>query len=133
MRPVCKVFYLLLSGPFLVVLINPEGLDFVGEVTASLGGQLWSCTVSMMKASRVSLPTSQHLHGTGSLSSRHFLDFPLKQSKKHACLRSIQALLLQGAGRTILCCHCGIEGEATCVPLSHAHLWAFSGLNDKIG
>uniref|UniRef100_A0A452DZM4 RIMS-binding protein 2 n=1 Tax=Capra hircus TaxID=9925 RepID=A0A452DZM4_CAPHI len=52
MRPVCKVFYLLLSGPFLVVLINPEGLDFVGEVTASLGGQLWSCTVSMMKASR---------------------------------------------------------------------------------
>uniref|UniRef100_A0AC11CJ35 RIMS binding protein 2 n=1 Tax=Ovis aries TaxID=9940 RepID=A0AC11CJ35_SHEEP len=52
MRPVCKVFYLLLSGPFLVVLINPEGLDFVGAVTASPGGQLWSCTVSMMKASR---------------------------------------------------------------------------------
>ncbi|XP_044786243.1 RIMS-binding protein 2 isoform X7 [Bubalus bubalis] len=52
MRPVCKVFYLLLSGPSLVVLINPERLDFIGAVTASPGGQLWSCTVSMMKASR---------------------------------------------------------------------------------
>ncbi|XP_070331155.1 RIMS-binding protein 2 isoform X5 [Odocoileus virginianus] len=52
MRPVRKVFYLLLSGPSLVALINPEGLDFIGAVTASPGGQLWSCTVSMMKASR---------------------------------------------------------------------------------
>ena len=81
MRPVCKVFYLLLSGPSLVVLINPERLDFIGAVTASPGGQLWSCTVSMMKASRVSLPASQHLHGTGSLSSRHFLDFPLSNPR----------------------------------------------------
>ncbi|XP_066872169.1 RIMS-binding protein 2 isoform X10 [Kogia breviceps] len=52
MRPVRKVFHLLRGSPALAALSNPEGLDLTGAVTASPGGQLWSCTVSMMKASR---------------------------------------------------------------------------------
>ncbi|XP_025872849.2 RIMS-binding protein 2 isoform X9 [Vulpes vulpes] len=52
MRPIHKVICILLGGISLVVLINSERSPLIGAGTASLGGQLWSCTVSMMRASR---------------------------------------------------------------------------------
>lgn len=60
--PVCKVFYLLLSGPFLVVLINPQGLDFVGAVTASPG---WAALVlhGVNDESFQGKSSYLHLHG----------------------------------------------------------------------
>ncbi|XP_032252259.1 RIMS-binding protein 2 isoform X13 [Phoca vitulina] len=52
MRPIHKVICILLGGISLVVLINSERSPLIGAGTASLGGQLWSCTVSLMRASR---------------------------------------------------------------------------------
>ncbi|XP_058547485.1 RIMS-binding protein 2 isoform X4 [Neofelis nebulosa] len=52
MRPIHKVICILLGGISSVVLINSERSPLVGAGTASLGGRLWSCTVSMMRASR---------------------------------------------------------------------------------
>uniref|UniRef100_A0A8D1BMW1 RIMS-binding protein 2 n=1 Tax=Sus scrofa TaxID=9823 RepID=A0A8D1BMW1_PIG len=52
MRLERKVVCLLLGGPSLVVRMNSEGLDLIGALTAFLGRQLWSRTVSTMKASR---------------------------------------------------------------------------------
>uniref|UniRef100_A0A7N5K0E0 RIMS-binding protein 2 n=1 Tax=Ailuropoda melanoleuca TaxID=9646 RepID=A0A7N5K0E0_AILME len=52
MRPIHKVICILLGGISLVVLINSERSPLFGAGTASLGGQLWSCRVSMMRASR---------------------------------------------------------------------------------
>lgn len=73
-----------------VVLMNSERLDLIGAVTASLGGQLWSCTVSVMRASRVSLLVFQHLNRVRSMSSGRFLKFPLRpmntgMSEQHLC------------------------------------------------
>nr|XP_044631997.1 LOW QUALITY PROTEIN: RIMS-binding protein 2 [Equus asinus] len=52
MRPIHEVICIFLGGISLVALINSERLDLIGAVTASLGGQLWSCTVSEMRTSR---------------------------------------------------------------------------------
>uniref|UniRef100_A0A8D1EYX1 RIMS-binding protein 2 n=1 Tax=Sus scrofa TaxID=9823 RepID=A0A8D1EYX1_PIG len=52
MRLERKVVCLLLGGPSLVARMNSEGLDLIGALTAFLGRQLWSRTVSTMKASR---------------------------------------------------------------------------------
>lgn len=84
MRPIHEVICIFLGGISLVALINSERLDLIGAVTASLGGQLWSCTVSEMRTSRVSLPAFQHLNRIGSMSSKHFLIFP--PSTANACM-----------------------------------------------
>ncbi|XP_070483421.1 RIMS-binding protein 2 isoform X9 [Equus przewalskii] len=52
MRPIHEVICIFLGCISLVALINSERLDLIGAVTASLGGQLWSCTVSEMRTSR---------------------------------------------------------------------------------
>uniref|UniRef100_A0A8I3Q4V0 RIMS-binding protein 2 n=1 Tax=Canis lupus familiaris TaxID=9615 RepID=A0A8I3Q4V0_CANLF len=64
MRPIHKVICILLGGISLVVLINSERSPLIGAGTASLGGQLWSCTVSMMRASRMSLSMDGLLSAT---------------------------------------------------------------------
>lgn len=84
MRPIHKVICILLGGISLVVLINSERSPLFGAGTASLGGQLWSCRVSMMRASRVSLLTFQHLNRIRSMNSRHFLNLPL--STANTCM-----------------------------------------------
>lgn len=84
MRPIHKVICILLGGISSVVLINSERSPLVGAGTASLGGRLWSCTVSMMRASRVSLLTLQHPNRTRSTDSRRFLNLPL--STANTCM-----------------------------------------------
>ncbi|XP_044943565.1 RIMS-binding protein 2 isoform X5 [Mustela putorius furo] len=99
MRPIHKVICILLGGISLVVQINSERSPLIGAGTASPGGQLWSCTVSMMRASRENelkdAAQRQHRlrpHDAG-LPARAWQ--PDKVRAEHACLCHALAVVIR--------------------------------------